>query len=110
MRKLKTYNLFLESFQKDTAVMQEYSIYDWFEDLKSDHVEIEISNNTFANNLVFGFKNYNISTNYIYGRADQVHTRFNPKIENNSFVKNFLVDNISDTIVHSARRLVYNVM
>jgi hypothetical protein len=37
MRKLKTYNLFLESFQKDTAVMQEYSIYDWFEDLKSDN-------------------------------------------------------------------------
>jgi len=37
MRKLKTYNLFLESFQKDTAVMHEYSIYDWFEDLKSDN-------------------------------------------------------------------------
>jgi len=79
----------------------------YFEDLKSDHVEIEISNNTFANNLVFGFKNYNISTNYIYGRADQVHTRFNPKIENNSFVKNFLVDNISDTIVHSANFGIY---
>jgi hypothetical protein len=28
----------------------------YFEDLKSDHVDIEISNNTFANNLVFGFK------------------------------------------------------
>ena len=37
MRKLKTYNLFLESFQKDIAVMHEYSIYDWFEDLKSDN-------------------------------------------------------------------------
>jgi hypothetical protein len=79
----------------------------YFEDLKSDHVEIEISNNTFANNLVFGFKNYNISTNYIYGRADQVHTRFIPKIENNSFVKNFLIDNISDTIVHTANFGIY---
>ena len=79
----------------------------YFEDLKSDHVNIEITNNTFANNLVFGFKNYNISTNYIYGRADQVHTRFNSKIENNSFVKNFLVDNISDTIVHSANFGIY---
>ena len=37
MKKLKTYNLFLESFQKDTAVMHEYSIFDWFEDLKSDN-------------------------------------------------------------------------
>jgi hypothetical protein len=36
MRKLKTYNLFLESFQKDTAVMHEFSIFDWFEDLKID--------------------------------------------------------------------------
>ena len=79
----------------------------YFEDLKSDHVNIEITNNTFANNLVFGFKNYNISTNYIYGRADQVHTRFNSKIENNSFVKNFLVDNISDTIVHTANFGIY---
>ncbi len=37
MKKLKTYNLFLESFQKDTAIMHEYSIFDWFEDLKSDN-------------------------------------------------------------------------
>ena len=79
----------------------------YFEDLKSDHVDIEITNNTFANNLVFGFKNYNISTNYIYGRADQVYTRYNSKIENNSFVKNFLIDNISDTIVHSANFGIY---
>jgi len=79
----------------------------YFEDLRSDHVDIEITNNTFANNLVFGFKNYNISTNFIYGRADQVYTRFISKIENNSFVKNFLVDNISDTIVHSANFGIY---
>ncbi len=79
----------------------------YFEDLRSDHVDIEITNNTFANNLVFGFKNYNISTNYIYGRTDQVYTRFISKIENNSFVKNFLIDNISDTIVHSANFGIY---
>ena len=57
----------------------------YFEDLKSDHVDIEISNNTFANNNVYGFKNYNISTNYIYGRADQINTRFTAKIDKNSF-------------------------
>jgi len=79
----------------------------YFEDLKSDHIDIEISNNTFSNNFVYGFKNYNISTNYIYGRADQSNTRFLAKIENNSFYKNFLIDNISDTIVHSANFGIY---
>ena len=79
----------------------------YFEDLRSDHVDIEITNNTFANNLVFGFKNYNISTNFIYGRADQVYTRFISKIENNSFVKNFLIDNIADTVVHAANFGIY---
>lgn len=79
----------------------------YFEDLKSDHVDLEISNNTFANNNVYGFKNYNISTNFIYGRADQINTRFTAKIEKNSFFKNFLVDNISDTIVHAANFGIY---
>jgi hypothetical protein len=79
----------------------------YFEDFRSDHVDIEISNNTFANNFVFGFKNYNISTNYLYGRADQSNTRFIAKIEKNSFYKNFLIDNISDTIVHTANFGIY---
>ena len=79
----------------------------YFEDLRSDHVDIEITNNSFANNLVYGFKNYNISTNYIYGRADQVYTRYFSKIENNSFVQNFLIDNIADTIVHAANFGIY---
>jgi hypothetical protein len=34
MKKLKTYDLFFESFQKETGISHEYSIYDWFEDLK----------------------------------------------------------------------------
>ena len=79
----------------------------YFEDLKSDHVNIEISNNSFYGNSVYGFKNYNISTNVLYGRADQIFTRFSPKIENNSFVFNYLVDNITDTIVHTANFGIY---
>jgi len=79
----------------------------YFEDLKSDHVKIEITNNTFANNSVYGFKNYNISTNLIYGRADQLFSRFSAKLEGNSFVSNYLVDNLSDTIVHIANFGVY---
>ena len=79
----------------------------YFEDLKSDHINFEISNNAIVGNNVYGFKNYNISTNVLYGRVDQLFSRFNPKIENNSFAFNYLVDNITDTIVHLANFGVY---
>jgi len=79
----------------------------YFEDLKSDHVKYDISNNTFYGNNIYGFKNYNISTNVLYGRADELYTRFAPIIENNSFAYNYLVDNIADTIVHAANFGVY---
>ena len=38
---------------------------------------------------------------------DQLFSRFNPKIENNSFAFNYLIDNITDTVVHSANFGVY---
>ena len=79
----------------------------YFEDLKSDHINFEISNNAIVGNNVYGFKNYNISTNVLYGRVDQLFSRFNPKIENNSFAYNYLVDNITDTVVHMANFGVY---
>jgi hypothetical protein len=79
----------------------------YFEDLKSDHVNYEISNNTIVGNNVYGFKNYNISTNVLYGRVDVLFSRFNPKIERNSFAFNYLVDNITDTVVHLANFGVY---
>ncbi len=79
----------------------------YFEDLKSDHINYEISNNAIVGNNVYGFKNYNISTNALYGRVDQLFSRFNPKIEDNSFAFNYLVDNITDTIVHLANFGVY---
>ena len=79
----------------------------YFEDLKSDHLNFEINNNAIVGNNVYGFKNYNISTNVLYGRVDQLFSRFNPKIENNSFAFNYLVDNITDTVVHLANFGVY---
>lgn len=79
----------------------------YFEDLKSDHINFEMSNNAIVGNNVYGFKNYNISTNVLYGRVDQLFSRFNPKIENNSFAFNYLVDNITDTVVHLANFGVY---
>jgi hypothetical protein len=79
----------------------------YFEDLKSDHLNYEIVNNAFVNNSVYGFKNYNISTNIIYGRADQLFSRFTAKIEGNSFASNYLIDNITDTVVHVANFGIY---
>lgn len=79
----------------------------YFEDLKSDHINYEIINNAFVNNSVYGFKNYNISTNVVYGRADQLFSRFTAKIEGNSFVSNYLIDNITDTVVHAANFGIY---
>ncbi len=79
----------------------------YFEDLKSDHVKYEISNNAFVNNSVYGFKNYNISTNLIYGRVDQLFSKYSAKFSGNSFVSNNLIDNLSDTIVHVANFGVY---
>ena len=79
----------------------------YFEDLKSDHVQVLITGNTFYGNRIYGFKNYNISTNVLYGRSDEVYAKFNPFIENNSFSFNYLVDNITDTIVHISNFGVY---
>jgi hypothetical protein len=49
----------------------------YFEDLKSDHINYEISNNTIVGNNVYGFKNYNISTNVLYG-SSSLSSRFTP--------------------------------
>ena len=79
----------------------------YIEDLKSDYVRFSISNNTFYGNNIYGIKNYNISTNILYGRADELYTRYSPFIENNSFAYNYLVDNIQDTIIQTANFGVY---
>ena len=79
----------------------------YFEDLKSDLVKISIVNNTFAGNKVFGFKNYNISTNILYGRSDNNYSKFPALIESNSFVFNYLIDNNTDTVAHAANFGIY---
>ena len=79
----------------------------YFEDLKSDHLKISIINNVFINNRVYGFKNYNIATNIIYGRADQFFNKYAAVIEGNSFVSNNLIDSYTDSLVHSANFGIY---
>jgi hypothetical protein len=79
----------------------------YFEDLKSDLIKISIVNNTFAGNKVNGFKNYNISTNILYGRSDNNYSKFPALIESNSFVFNYLIDNNTDTVAHAANFGIY---
>jgi hypothetical protein len=79
----------------------------YFEDLKSDLIKLSIVNNTFAGNTVYGFKNYNISTNILYGRSDNNYSKFPALIENNSFVSNYLIDNNTDTVAHAANFGIY---
>ena len=79
----------------------------YFEDLKSDLIKLSIVNNTFAGNKVFGFKNYNISTNILYGRSDNINSKFPSLIKTNSFVYNYLIDNNTDTVAHAANFGIY---
>ena len=79
----------------------------YFEDLQSDHLKIEISNNSFVYNTIFGFKNYNISTNVLYGRVDKSSSVFPVKLNQNNFTGNYLIDNLSDTITHAANMGIY---
>jgi hypothetical protein len=79
----------------------------YFEDFKSDHINLQITNNAFVDNRVYGFKNYNIATNVLYGRADQIANKFSALIEGNSFVSNYLIDNYTDSVVHAANFGIY---
>ena len=79
----------------------------YFEDLKSDLIKLSIVNNAFVGNTVYGFKNYNISTNILYGRSDNNYTKYPALIENNSFVANYLIDNNTDTVAHAANFGIY---
>ena len=79
----------------------------YFEDFKSDQIHINITQNVFVNNLIYGSKTYNIANNIIYGRLDQNYKKFIPTIERNSFINNNLVDILTDTIVHLANIGIY---
>ncbi|MEI6190263.1 MAG: DUF6089 family protein [Chitinophagia bacterium] len=79
----------------------------YFEDFNSDHIKITIKNNSFVNNKVYGFKNYNIATNILYGRSDQFNNKYAAVIEQNSFVSNYLIDSYTDSLVHLANFGIY---
>lgn len=79
----------------------------YFEDLESDIIDFKIYNNAFINNKVYGIKEYNLNTNFIYGRADNTGAKYKAKFENNIFLNNYSYDNIEDTITHLANFGIY---
>jgi hypothetical protein len=71
----------------------------YFEDLNSANLLVRVVNNVFANNRITDFGVYNFSGNVLYGRADRSASPFSAFIESNSFLQNFLVSVVGDTIV-----------
>ena len=79
----------------------------YFEDFCSDYIKIDINNNTFYDNHIYGINNYNISSNFLNGRMDQNLARFTPTISNNNFIYNNLFDINTGTFVHFANFGIY---
>jgi hypothetical protein len=79
----------------------------YFEDFCSDNIKIEINNNTFYDNHIYGINNYNITSNFLNGRMDQKESRFNPTITNNNFQFNYLFDINTGSFVHLANFGIY---
>ena len=71
----------------------------YFEDLNTVNLLPRIVNNVFANNRITDFGVYNFSGNVLFGRADKSDSPFIAELEGNSFLQNFLVSAVGDTIV-----------
>lgn len=79
----------------------------YFEDLYNDNIKIEILNNTFYDNHIYGINNYNITSNFLNGRMDQQDAKFYPVIKKNNFLFNYLFDVNTETFVHLANFGIY---
>ena len=78
-----------------------------FEDLQSDFLRIDVSNNSFVGNKISGYAQYTFSGNMIFGRMDRMQSRFKAVIKENSFVNNFLRDIDADTLIQQAHMGIY---
>jgi hypothetical protein len=79
----------------------------FIQDLGSLNSKIEITNNTFINNKIFGLESYTISSNLIYGRLDEINAVNVTKIEANSFIDNYLVNNLTGLKIKKANLGIY---
>ena len=82
----------------------------YIEDITNEKIQFIISNNAFVSNTIYGFGNYSIANNIIYGRTDFKETDFTNVIENNSFYQNYLINTLSDTIVRQANFGVFGTL
>ncbi len=78
-----------------------------FEDLQSDYLKIEISNNTFVGNKISGYGRYTFTSNMLFGRMDKMQNRFRAVIKDNSFTQNYMRDVDADTLVQVANVGIY---
>ena len=79
----------------------------YIEDLVSDHIQVFIENNVFADNILFSYGKYTFSGNIIFGRLDISQSKYPIKIRQNSFVENLVKDGNADTIVHMGNMGIY---
>ena len=77
----------------------------YFEDFTNAQIKYIVSENAFIENSLFGNINYSLSSNMIYGRADNDNNNY--LIEKNSFINNYLFDSKSDTIIQRANFGIY---
>ena len=94
-------------FQLNGNLFTENNSSIFIQDLGSLNSKIEITNNAFINNKIFGLDSYIISSNLIYGRLDEVNAVNVTKIEANSFIDNYLVSNITNLKLRNANIGVY---
>ncbi len=71
----------------------------FIEDLTSNYLKLNILNNTFYSNYVYGFGVSSFSNNLFVTRSDNVDSKFIATIKNNSFVNNIVLDPVNDTII-----------
>ncbi|MFM8805730.1 MAG: hypothetical protein ACKOD1_00035, partial [Sphingomonadales bacterium] len=71
----------------------------YFEDFNNPNLSSSVVNNVFVNNRITDFGVYNFSGNVLFGRADKSDLSTSTVLEGNSFLQNFLVSVVSDTIV-----------
>ena len=78
-----------------------------FEDLRSDYLKIDVFGNTFTSNKISGYAQYTYSNNILFGKLDNMQTRFTANIRENSFVYNYMRELDADTVVQQAHMGIY---
>ena len=78
-----------------------------FEDFRSDNMKISINGNTFSGNKISGYAQYTYSNNILFGKLDQMQTKYAANISGNSFAYNYMRELDADTIVQQAHMGIY---